>query len=153
MSNLGALLARNQALEADKNTEAMAQKAARAGVEAARKFDLVQSFLATAKTHITTQIQAGEPTVEIFIGSNGSRSEHVEVGELLANKVHDAAAGEGLKRSSHPYYCLWRDFSAWASSEGLLVSFDYDYDGGGLYSWHLLRAKPAPQAVRGINRI
>lgn len=147
MPNLGQLLKKNIQSAADAQAEAARKKADKEQKERQEKSDAVAGFFAHAKKHITEAILAGESglALQVLLGRTPSKNNFVEVERVLHY------AGIGLVTNgtgTHESECaaiaapLWAEFQDWANQSGLRLSWDYDTDGGGMYSWSILRAFP-----------
>jgi hypothetical protein len=142
MRTLGEKLAINQALKNSQDTAYLKAQAAAQEEENLRKFKLVQDFFDQAKVTITAAIEKGETGVAIQTGLTHSNVANMEVHTLLRAGCSGNDLAALLSFKTHPYFCLWRDFTGWGASEGLVLKFDYRWDGGGMHSWDVLICTP-----------
>lgn len=153
METLGQKLARTQALDKARDTAFVERRIAAQGEEALRKLNLVKAYFAEMANRIEAAVNAEEPKVEMLLGSDGSRSEFSEAGQLLMNGQYGRDIEAALGRTSHPYHAQWRDFKAWAASEGLVVGLKDCHDGGGVQSWLKLVCQPETDVERSSRRV
>lgn len=150
--SLGARLAANNA-EAEAQTRAWAEKAAAAkSAEELAKFEAVANLFDEAQIFFTDGILAGKTV----------KSLRLQVGQAAIGDSKYMAAYNALgmyswyqkKEDSYitkpsPYFCLWRDFKAWAAENDLEAYWIYRYDGGGVHSWFELAVRPVKSVVLG----
>lgn len=94
--------------------------------------DLVRSFFTEAKTVFTSAILAGNTTVRLKVG-NGERK---KVARLTNGWKTD------INTPANPYFQFWKEFSAWADSQGLTAVWNFEHDGGGRDDWRTLAVVP-----------
>lgn len=152
METLGQKLARTQALDKARDTAFVERRIAAQGEEALRKLNLVKSYFAEMANRIEAAVKDEEPKVEMLLGSDGTKSEFSEVEGLLLNGRYGRDIEAALERIGHPYHAQWRDFKAWAASEGLVVGLKDCHDGGGIQSWLKLVCQPEPDVERACRR-
>ncbi|KWU23408.1 hypothetical protein [Burkholderia cenocepacia] len=114
------------------------QKAA----EARRKQDLLRHFLDDTKTQFTNRILADEPISAVKIGYRN----HAEIRNILGGDFLNAAAA-GLIPAPGEYTALWGEFVHWCEANGLECVVEYQHDGVGIESWHLLSVRPTASVV------
>lgn len=152
-NTLGAILAKTLTEKHCASVELLRKKTEAESAEGVRKLDLVTAFYETAKTEFEAQIRAGKSKIQIMVGSEyQGKSSHAEVEQLLLAGQYGRQMGltQIVSNPKHAYYPLWKAFSGWASKQGLDASFEYDYDGGGMSSWHHLTvkaSKPKPSTT------
>ena len=111
----------------------------------AADFALVRSFFEAAKQHIVSEIEGGKTKIQILLGRESTVSyDNQKVESLLRNGNYSDALEGLIEKPKHPFHGTWTEFKTWASDEGLAVKFKYEWDGGGVHSWHQLVAEPAP---------
>jgi len=96
----------------------------------------VLRFFEDAKNMISDAILAGHPIPRIVLGRRGS----MEVYDILEAFRWSGAAL--IENATHPYHQEWAAFKDWAQSNELNLSWRYEWDGGGVESWHTLQVTP-----------
>jgi len=136
------LKARLDREEADK-LEKLRREASEKNAEAVRKLQVIEAFFNRAKDDISEDILADRSVRRIVLGQR----QNGEVCDILMTyRWNDPAAV--VDRPSHAYYPVWEKFAQWANQNGLKVGWEYEHDGVGMESWHVLSVKPIGSAQR-----
>jgi len=119
---------------------AAASARTRADVENARRERLeVEGYFQAVRDTIEKAINAGRNVPRITLGKDGDNSGNVAQ-ILKVSSWNDPA--RRIDKPSHPYHDVWKTFKDWAVLEQLLVGWQYDHDGMGMHSWHVLTVEP-----------
>lgn len=136
------LKARLDREEADK-LEKLRRQAREKDAEAQRKLQVIEAFFNQAQDAISEDILADRSVRRIVLG----KRQHGEVCDILATYNWNDPA-RIIDRPTHMYYPVWEKFAQWANQNGLRVGWDYEHDGVGIESWHVLSVKPIGSALR-----
>ena len=93
----------------------------------------VQAFFDSVKDSAIKSIEKG------FI-PKARRVQYWGEGRVIA-ETYGTSSWERLSKKdqiplSHPYYFLWKDFTDWATTEGLKAYFVHGHDGAGVAEWY-----------------
>lgn len=146
---LGAMLAKQQADERANNAAAMKLRTQQEGEAEQARVTQLEKFFEGFKQDVITSIQQGRKLPAYLIGQQwgkpGSNLD-VEKSLMLCSQTNLQALPQNsnwrVLNSKHKYAPLWQKLDAWAKSEGLLVHLRYEWDGGGMTSWHVLTVAP-----------
>ena len=142
MTTLGERLkAREAREEADKMAK-LDRESRQRGEKAMADLRAVQQYFDSAREDITEDISNDLPVREITLGKRGDDSAGVaSILQTYSWNYNIHQPGRSIEYPQHAYYAVWEGFQQWANAEGLEVKFTYDYDGGGIESWHVLKVK------------
>lgn len=147
MGTLGECLAQNIAREKQAATDIAAAWEQQRTDEERKKFTTAKRFFDDAREYFTRSIMNHEPVAKLYrqVGGAryGSESEtHPEFCAVLEGyQCRDQKLGPSSLHDPKRFAALWREFQAWAEGEGLVASWVYCWDGGGMDSWWQLRVK------------
>ena len=137
VQSLGARLKEQREHEAAAALAEEEQKARAAQVKAQAELDIVIRFFETAKSSITQAILGGEKMPRIVLGGRSNS----EVYSLLRGYSWNEAK-QHIDSPQHAYHAVWAEFKQWAQENDLDVAWCYEWDGGGVESWHTLTINP-----------
>jgi hypothetical protein len=140
MTTLGERLkARETREEADKIAK-LQRESAEAGEKALEDLHAVQEYFDRVKANIIADIMGDRPVRKITLGLRGDNSGNVA--SILCTYNWTSNVGDrSIAEPHHKYHAVWEKFEQWADSEGLDVSFQYQWDTGGMESWYELKVK------------
>lgn len=145
-ATLGAKLARNRELHANRNTEYLCTMARRHSAQALDDFNFVEGHLNAAKVRLQELIENGQPRPEVPFGALGTQ-EGLRLERLLLGQQTGCKAIETLATDRHPFFCLWRDFQAWSAEQELKITLVHRNDDLSHKTWFILQAAPTPASL------
>lgn len=156
MPNLGELLSQNIQREKQAATDSAAALDQQRTEEARRTFLVGKRFFDDARDYFTQGIVAREPVKSLYRQVGGKHYSaagvecHAEFSQVLQGyQYSDEKRGPNSLHDPKRFASLWHEFQQWAREQGLVATWHYCYDGGGMDSWWQLRVAPAPAQSRG----
>lgn len=123
-------------IESDKeNTRLKLERDAReAGEEAQENLRLVTEFFEKAKAVFSAAILDFRQPKAIQVGAGQNMN--------IASVLYTYQQSTQVNKAGHKYYPIWLEFANWAAENDLVPEWEYQWDTGGIESWHLLRVSP-----------
>ena len=142
---LGQLLAQTKHQEENHSLELAEARANAKNEEARKRWNLIKDFYENAKVVLTKQIQDRIPTKKlgVLVVQTGTDSQNIDV-----YNYYGWYGKEARISPQNETYPLWKAFCEWAHDQDLVPVWDYQWDGGGVHSWYILRLTPIPPATR-----
>lgn len=133
---LGQKLKAIQSTAEEERRRQQAQAEAARSIEARAALESVEGLFNRARSTFVDRINSGLEPGEVKIYS---RTDQRACSAMATYSWNDPK--RTIENSSHPYHFVWKDFVRWGVDNDVEPYLEYQHDGVGLESWHVIKLR------------